>query len=168
MVAIYPGSFDPVTFGHLDIIRRAAGFCDKLIVAVLNNSGKKPFFTLEERIEMLAEEVKGIENVEVDSFAGLLADYAKVKNARIIIRGLRAISDFEYEFQMALTNRMLDNGLETLFLSTSLEHLYLASGIVKEIAMFDGNVDKMVPNEVKIKLAEKIKQIKGESRQWKQ
>ena len=148
MTAIYPGSFDPMTNGHLDIIKRAACFSDKLIVAVLQNSSKNPLFSTEERLEILREGTAHMKNVEVDSFSGLLVEYAKKRGVRLIIRGLRAVTDFEYEFQMALTNRMLRPELETLFISTSVEYLYLGSGVIKEIAANGGDVSNMAPDYV--------------------
>lgn len=156
MTAIYPGSFDPMTFGHLDIIRRAAKFSDKLIVAVLQNSSKTPMFSVQERMEILRRAVCDLDNVEVDCFSGLLLDYARERDVRLIIRGLRAVTDFEYEFQMALTNRMLNPMLETLFISTSVEYLYLGSGVVKEIAANGGDISKMVPLYVESKMREKF------------
>ncbi|HPF29543.1 MAG TPA: pantetheine-phosphate adenylyltransferase, partial [Lachnospiraceae bacterium] len=133
--AIYPGSFDPVTFGHLDVIRRASEMFDELTVSVLNNKGKSPLFSVEERVKILQEATKDLRNVQIDSFSGLLIDYAKEKNVHVAIRGLRAITDFEYELQIAQTNRKLSNGaLDTIFLTTSLEYAYLSSSSVKEIA----------------------------------
>jgi pantetheine-phosphate adenylyltransferase len=160
MTAIYPGSFDPMTFGHLDIIKRAAKFSDRLIVAVLNNSAKTPLFTVKERMEILSEAVSAnaLGNVEVDCFSGLLVDYAERKGCNLIIRGLRAVTDFEYEFQMALTNRMLDPELETLFISTSTEYLFMGSSIIREIARAGGDISKMAPGYVCDRLKLKIRQ----------
>ena len=144
--AIYPGSFDPVTYGHLDIIRRAASIFDELTVSVLNNVGKKPLFSVEERVAILKEMTKDIPNVKVDSFSGLLIDHAKAKDIKVVIRGLRAITDFEYELQISQTNRILSNGeLDTMFLNTSLEYAYVSSSSVKEIASFNGDISMCVP-----------------------
>ena len=141
-VAVYPGSFDPVTFGHLDIIKRSAEIFDELIVAVLDNKTKSPLFS----VKMLEEVTKDFPNVKVESFSGLLIDYAKVKDIHVSIRGLRAITDFEYELQIAQTNKKLSNGdLDTLFLTTSLEYSYLSSSGVKEIACFNGDISQCVP-----------------------
>ncbi len=148
MIAIYPGSFDPPTNGHLDIIARAAQFCDKLIVAVANNSAKRPFLTADERIHYIKEITSSFPNVSVASFQGLTVDFAKSQGADAIIRGLRAVSDFEYEFQMALTNRNLNERLETLFISTSLQYLYLSSSIVREVLVLGGDISGMVPPRV--------------------
>ena len=156
--AIYPGSFDPVTNGHLDIIKRAARLSDKLVVAVLENPNKKnSLFTVEERMEHLRLVTKDIENIEVSSFSGLLIDFAKKENAQIIIRGLRAVTDFESEFQMALTNRSLYSKAETMFIPTSVEYLYLSSSTVKEVAAFGGDICGMVPCEIKNMVIERIK-----------
>lgn len=147
--AIYPGSFDPVTYGHLDVIRRAAKIFDKLTVSVLNNKLKTPLFSVEERVKILQEAVKDIPNVEVESFSGLLVDYAKSRDIHVVIRGLRAITDFEYELQNAQTNAKLSNGaLDTIFLTTSLEYAYLSSSSVKEIASFHGDISMCVPEFV--------------------
>lgn len=147
--AIYPGSFDPVTYGHLDVIRRAAKIFDKLTVSVLNNKLKTPLFSVEERVKILQEAVKDIPNVEVESFSGLLVDYAKSRNIHVVIRGLRAITDFEYELQNAQTNAKLSDGaLDTIFLTTSLEYAYLSSSSVKEIASFHGDISMCVPEFV--------------------
>lgn len=144
--AIYPGSFDPVTYGHLDIIKRSSEMFDELIVSVLNNVNKTPLFSVEERVNILKEATKDIPNVRVESFSGLLINYAKECEANIAIRGLRAITDFEYELQIAQTNRLLSNGtLDTMFLTTSLEYSYLSSSGVKEIASFRGDISKCVP-----------------------
>lgn len=145
--AIYPGSFDPVTFGHLDIIRRAASVFDELTVSVLNNTHKTPLFSVEERVRMLEKAIGDLPNVKVDSFSGLLIDYARKKEIHVVIRGLRAITDFEYELQIAQTNRKLSNGeLDTMFLTTSLEYAYLSSSSVKEIAEFGGDISQCVPD----------------------
>ena len=147
-IAIYPGSFDPVTLGHLDIIRRASGLFDRLIVAVMHNQNKKPMFSVEERMEMLRRTTAGLPNVEIESFGGLLADYARRKNACVHVKGLRAVSDFEYEFQMALANRKLNADLDTVFLMTSSEYMYLSSSVVKDIAVHGGSVAGFVPDEI--------------------
>ena len=147
-IAIYPGSFDPVTLGHLDIIRRASGLFDRLIVAVMHNQNKKPMFSVEERMEMLRRTTAGLPNVEIESFGGLLADYDRRKNACVLVKGLRAVSDFEYEFQMALANRKLNADLDTVFLMTSSEYMYLSSSVVKDIAVHGGSVAGFVPDEI--------------------
>lgn len=160
--AIYPGSFDPVTFGHLDVIQRASEMFDELIVSVLNNTSKSPLFSVEERVNILKEATKDLPNVTIDSFSGLLIDYAKEKNVHIAIRGLRAITDFEYELQIAQTNRKLsDEELDTIFLITSLEYAYLSSSSVKEIASFGGDISKCVPDFVAKQISEKYKGSRG-------
>ncbi|MDY3617535.1 pantetheine-phosphate adenylyltransferase [Agathobaculum sp.] len=146
--AIYPGSFDPVTLGHQDIIRRAAAVFDRLIVAVMHNQNKTPMFSVEERMEFLRRTTGGLDNVEIASFDGLLADYARRQGACAIIKGLRAVSDFEYEFQMALANRKLNPELDTVFLMTSAEYMYLSSSVVKDIAVHGGSVAGFVPEEL--------------------
>ncbi|ERM92404.1 pantetheine-phosphate adenylyltransferase [Caldanaerobacter subterraneus] len=156
-VAIYPGSFDPVTYGHIDIIKRGANLFDKLIVAVLLNPAKRPLFSIQERIELLKEVTKDIPNVEVDYFDGLLVEYAKKVNASAIIKGLRMVSDFEYEFQMALVNKKLNPSVETIFLMTSAKYGYLSSSLVKEIAQFGGCLSEFVPDIVAERLMEKFK-----------
>ena len=143
--AIYPGSFDPVTFGHIDIIKRAAYIFDELIVAVLNNKGKTPLFSVDERVNILKEVVKDIPNVSVLSYEGLLVDFAKENDAGVIVRGLRAVTDFEYELQFAQTNSVLSSGVDTMFLTTSLRYAYLSSSTVKEVASYGGDIDKFVP-----------------------
>ena len=155
--AIYPGSFDPVTFGHLDMIERAAKLVDELIVAVLINSAKNPLFSIENRVSMLEEMTKDIPNVRVESFDGLLIDYAKAVDANIIIRGLRAVTDFEYELQIAQTNRIINPAIVTLFLTTSLEYAYLSSTIVKEVASYGGDISRFVPEQVVERIYEKYK-----------
>ena len=148
VIAVYPGSFDPVTLGHLDIIERAAKIVDELVVAVLMNGSKSPLFTVTERVDMLREVTKHIGNVKVMSFSGLLVDFAKEINASIIIRGLRAITDFEYELQMAQTNHILNDKIDTVFLTSNLEYSYLSSSTVKEVASFGGDISKFVPEYV--------------------
>ena len=143
--AVYPGSFDPVTKGHLDIIRRASKTFDKVYVAILTNSSKTPMFSLEQRLDWLKRSTAEIENVEIDSFSGLLVNYMKEKEANIIIKGLRAVSDFEYEFQMALMNRNLNPDVETLFMMTSGKYSYLSSSIVKEVARHRASLNGLVP-----------------------
>lgn len=154
--AIYPGSFDPVTYGHIDIIKRAAAIFDELTVAVLNNSVKTPLFSVEERVKMLQEVCKDIPNVKIDSFSGLLVDYAKETHTDVIIRGLRAITDFEYELQMAQTNRKIYGEVDTVFLTTSLEYAYLSSTTAKEVAYFGKDVETFVPHCVAVKMKEKF------------
>lgn len=144
--AIYPGSFDPMTYGHLDIIRRAASIFDELTVSVLNNKEKTPLFSVEERVKILEEATKDLPNVKVESFSGLLIDYAREKDIHVAIRGLRAITDFEYELQIAQTNRKFSGEeLDTMFLTTSLEYAYLSSSVVKEFASFHGDISRCVP-----------------------
>lgn len=155
-IAIYPGSFDPVTNGHIDIIERASKISDKLYVAVLMNSSKSPLFSVENRVNMLMEVTKHIENVEVVAFSGLLVDFAKQINAKIIIRGLRAITDFEYELQMAQTNHILNSEIDTCFLTSNLEYSYLSSSTVKEVASFGGDISNFVPDYVAKKVYEKF------------
>ena len=144
-IALYPGSFDPCTNGHLDIIKRASKIFDKVVVAVLCNSGKNPLFSAEERVDLIKKATADIPNIEVVSFSGLLVDCMKEHGARIVIKGLRAVSDFEYEFQMALINRKLCEDFETLFISASTEYMFLSSSIVKEIASYDGDLTGLVP-----------------------
>lgn len=155
--AVYPGSFDPVTYGHLDVIKRASDMFDILIVSVLNNKMKSPLFSVEERVKILKEATKDIPNVEVDSFTGLLINYTAEKNIHVAVRGLRAITDFEYELQIAQTNRKLSRGgLDTVFLTTSLEYAYLSSSSVKEIASFGGDISECVPDFVAKLMNEKF------------
>ncbi|MFC4305900.1 pantetheine-phosphate adenylyltransferase [Cohnella boryungensis] len=156
-IAVYPGSFDPVTLGHLDIIQRAAKQFDRLIVAVLNNTTKTPLFSVEERKALLAEVTKEMPNVEIDSFRDLLVRYMRSRHARVIIRGIRSVTDFEYELQMASTNRQLDESIETVFMMTNPKYSYLSSSIVKEIAKFDGPVHDLVPPAVEAGLKGKYK-----------
>lgn len=156
--AIYPGSFDPVTYGHLDIIRRSAEVVDELVVGVLYNKAKIPLFSVEERVKMLGEATKDMGNVKIIPFEGLLIDFAKQLDAKVIVRGLRAITDFEYELQMAQTNRKLNPEVETLFMTTSLEYSYLSSTTVREVASFDGDILQFVPEFVAEKVTEKIRE----------
>jgi pantetheine-phosphate adenylyltransferase len=149
-LAVYPGSFDPPTLGHLDVIERASKLFDHLIVAVGVNSAKVPFLSLEERIEALRQSSAHLDNVEIDSFSGLLIEYAKLKGARAIVRGLRATADFEYEFQMAMVNRRLAGEVETVFLATKWEHSYLSSSIVREVALLGGAYQGLVPESVAV------------------
>ncbi|MBH5316688.1 pantetheine-phosphate adenylyltransferase [Paenibacillus sp. GSMTC-2017] len=154
-IAVYPGSFDPVTYGHLDIIRRSAKQFDRLIVAVLNNSSKNPLFSVEERKELLTEVTKDIPNVEIDSFRDLLVRFMKSKQADVIIRGIRSVTDFEYELTLASTNHLLDADIDTMFMMTNPKYSYLSSSIVKEIAQFHGEVRELVPPEVEVRLSAK-------------
>ncbi len=156
-IGIYPGSFDPITYGHVDIIERSAKLFDRLIVAVLSNPRKTPLFTVEERIEMIQESVKNMPNVEIDTFSGLLIDFARLKKADVIVKGLRAVSDFEYELQMALMNKKLDEHIETIFIMTSSKYSYLSSSVVKEVASFGGCVATVVPPLVEKRLKDKFK-----------
>jgi pantetheine-phosphate adenylyltransferase len=155
-VAIYPGSFDPVTNGHIDIVERGLRIFDKIVVAILHNPNKKALFTIEERMEMLQDCLKEFSNVEVDTFDGLLVDYACKRNAQAILRGLRALSDFDYEFQMALMNRRLNREIQTVFLMTGLRWIFTSSSIIREAARFGGNVNGMVPPLVSKKLKERF------------
>lgn len=159
ITAICPGSFDPVTLGHLDIIHRASGMFDKVIVAVLCNSKKDPSFTVEERMEMIAKVTAHIPNVEVATFDGLLAEFAKKMGATVLVKGLRAVTDFEYEFQMALANRKLNPDLETVFITTRAENMYLASSLVKEIARNGGKIDDFVPAVLREEIQNRL--VKG-------
>jgi pantetheine-phosphate adenylyltransferase len=155
--AVYPGSFDPVTNGHIDLIQRSAALFDKVVVAILRNTEKTPFFTVEERTEMLTEAICGIDNVSVTSFEGLLADYAERIGASVIIRGIRAISDYEYELQMALMNRRLSNKIETVFMLPAESYSFLSSRLVKEIAQLGGSVNGFVPKDVERRLKNKLR-----------
>ena len=156
--AIYPGSFDPVTFGHLDVIRRASELFDEVIVGVLHNSQKSPLFSVEERVNILKEVTADIPNVKIETFSGLSVNFARNCDAKVIIRGLRAITDFEYELQIAQTNSKLSNGmLDTVFLTTSLEYAYLSSTILKEVAHFGGDLSKFAPAEITDAVIEKIR-----------
>ena len=154
-IAIYPGSFDPVTNGHLDLLKRGLKIFDKIIVAIMRNPKKQNLFTLEERIEMLQDSLRDFPNVEIDTFDGLTVEYATQKKAQGILRGLRALSDFEYEFQMALMNRRLNRQVQTVFLMTGLRWIYTSSSIIKEAAQFGGCIEGMVPTLVEKKLKEK-------------
>lgn len=156
--AIYPGSFDPVTNGHLDVIRRSSKMVDELIVGVLNNNAKMPLFSVEERVKILKEVTKDIPNVRIYPFDGLLIDFAAKMEAGVVIRGLRAITDFEYELQMSQTNHKLNPDVETIFLTTSIEYSYLSSTTVKEIASYGGDITQFVPEAVVGKLEQKMKE----------
>ena len=154
--AVYPGTFDPLTNGHLDLIKRSVRMFDKLIVAIFDNPAKGPMFTVPERRRLIEESIQGLRNIEIDSFSStLLVFYAKQKEADVIVRGLRAIADFEYEFQMTLMNRRLDEDIETIFLTPREEYTYVASRLIKEVAAFGGNVDELVPPPVALALKEK-------------
>lgn len=161
MVAVYPGSFDPITNGHIDIIQRSCMIFSKVIVAVANNSEKKGLFTPEERVEMIRETFQGNPKIEVVRFDGLLVKYAKDRDIRVIIRGLRAVSDFEYEFQMALMNKKLWKDLETVFMMSSENNMYVSSRIVKEIFSLGGCVKDLVPENVRIRLEKKFKELRS-------
>ena len=159
-IGVYPGSFDPVTEGHMDIIKRSAKLFDKVIVAVARNYSKKPLFTAEERMELIQRSLQGLPNVEVDSFEGLLMDYIHSKDAQVIIKGLRAISDFEYEFQMALMNRKLDPKVETIFMMTSYKYSFLSSSMIKEVASLGGCISGLVPENIIADIYRKLKTIR--------
>jgi pantetheine-phosphate adenylyltransferase len=163
-IAIYPGSFDPVTNGHLDIIERGLTLFDKIIVAILHNPSKKSFFSIAERLELLHNALAGMNHrVEVDTFDGLLVDYASRRGAQAILRGMRAVSDFEYEFQLALMNRKLNREVQTVFLMTGLRWIFTSSSIIKEAAKFGGDIADMVPPEVNRRLAEKMSRCPPEA-----
>jgi pantetheine-phosphate adenylyltransferase len=147
-IGIYPGSFDPITKGHLDIIVRASRVVDELVIGVLDNSEKSPMFTAEERVELIKGAVSELPNVRVEAFHGLTVDFAKANNAKILVRGLRAVTDFEYELQIAQMNHKVNNELDTIFFTTSVEYSYLSSSIVKEIAKYKGDIDQFVPANV--------------------
>ncbi len=154
--AIYPGTFDPITYGHIDLIQRATEIFDNVIVAVARNGHKKPLFSLEERFEMLKEATKDFQGLEVEAFDGLVVDFAREKNVKILIRGLRMISDFEYEFQMALTNRRLASHVETVFLMPSESYSFLSSRLIKEAAVLGADISSFVPDNVAVRLKEKL------------
>ena len=159
--AIYPGSFDPVTYGHIDIMRRSCKIVDELIVGVLSNKAKIPLFSVEARVKMLKEVTKDLDNIRIVPFDGLLVEFASRMNAGLVIRGLRAITDFEYELQMSQTNQKLDPNIETMFLTTSIEYSYLSSTTVREIAAFGGDLTQFVPEAVALELEKKMN-TKGE------
>lgn len=157
-IAVVPGSFDPITNGHIDIIRRAADVFDTVYVAVLNNSSKQPLFSIEERIALIEEVTKDLPNIRIETSSGLLIDYAREKKAKAIVRGLRAVSDFEYEMQITSMNRVLDENIETFFIMSKNQYSFLSSSIVKEVAKYGGKVSELVPNIVDEALKEKYKQ----------
>jgi pantetheine-phosphate adenylyltransferase len=161
-IAIYPGSFDPLTNGHMDVIQRALEIFDEVIVAILRNPAKKSLFSIEERLEMIRQSFNGNDSLKVDAFDGLLVDYARMKHAVAIIRGMRAISDFENEFQMALMNRKLHKDVQSVFLMTGLRWIFTSSSIIKEAAQFGADVSDMVPEAVNLKLIEKYSLIKDQ------
>lgn len=153
---ICPGSFDPVTKGHMDIIERASKLFDKVVVAVLNNASKNPSFTIDERIELLKETTRHLDNIEISTFDGLLVDFAKIKGASAVVKGLRAVTDFEYEFQMSMINKKLCPEIETIFLNTSQEYMYLSSSVVKQIARAGGDISLFVPEEIRDKIVDRL------------
>mgnify|MGYP003394348840 FL=1 len=155
-IAIYPGSFDPITYGHLDIIKRAIKIFDKVIVAVAHNSEKDPLFSVSERVELLKKATRDIKGVEIDDFHGLVVDYVKTKKSKVVIRGLRMISDFEYEFQMALTNRKLSEDFETIFMMPSESYSYLSSKLIKEVARLGADLKGFVPGFVEKAIKAKL------------
>jgi len=156
-IAVYPGSFDPITNGHLDIIQRSSCLFDKLIVAVVKNHSKEPLFSIDERMKMIEKSVKDLNNVEVDHFEGLLVEFISAKGAQVIVKGLRALSDFEYEFQMAILNRKLNSNIETIFMMTNYKYSYLSSSMVKEIAALGGSIEGLVPDVVIQDILEKFR-----------
>ena len=157
--AVYPGTFDPVTFGHMDVVRRAAELFDEVIIGVLNNSAKTPLFSVEERVNMLKSVTSHLENVEVKAFDGLTIDFARENGAKVIVRGLRAITDFEYELQLSQTNRVMAPEIDTLFLTTSLKYSYLSSSMVKEIAVYGGDISAFLPAQIARLVQEKVKSL---------
>lgn len=156
-IAVYPGSFDPITYGHLDILDRGLKVFDEIVIAVACNSQKQSLFSIEERLELIGRVIKDRERVRIDTFQGLLIDYMKANKVKVIIRGLRAISDFEYEFQIAQMNSLIGHGIETMFMMTSIQYGYLSSSVVREVCSLNGNVDRFVPEEVKQALRIKYK-----------
>lgn len=160
-IGIYPGSFDPVTLGHVDIIHRSAKLVDKLIIGVLNNSAKVSLFSAQERVNMLRQVTNDITNIEIEAFEGLLVDFADIKKAEVIVRGLRAVTDFEYELQLAQTNHKINPRVDTVFLTTSVEYAYLSSSIVREIAMYSGDISQLVPTNVVQLVYDKYHHTKG-------
>ena len=163
--AVYPGSFDPVTYGHLDIIRRSCHMVDELIVGVLYNKAKMPLFSVEERVRMLEETTKDLPNVKVVPFEGLLVEFARKMEARMVVRGLRAVTDFEYELQMAQTNRVLAPDVDTVFLTTTLEYAYVSSTIMKEVARFGGDLSSFAPPEIIQALCKKMQEEKEKNKE---
>ena len=159
VTAVYPGSFDPATFGHLDVISRASAAFDRVVVGILNNSAKSPLFSVEERVTIMSDATKCFSNVSVSSFSGLSVDFAHENGAQVIIRGLRAVTDFEYELQMAQTNRVLAPDIDTVFMATSLEYAYLSSTIMKEVALYGGDLSNFAPKEVIDAVVNKINMI---------
>ena len=160
-IAVYPGTFDPMTFGHLDVIRRASELFDKVIVGVLHNSSKSPLFSVEERVNILEKATKNIPNVVIRPFDGLSVNFARENDAQVIVRGLRAVTDFEYELQMAQTNRVLAPDVDTVFLTTSLEYAYVSSTIMKEVARYNGDLSKFAPPEIIQVLQDKLQEEKS-------
>ena len=158
-IAVYPGSFDPVTLGHIDVIRRASKLFDHLIIGVLNNRAKTPLFSVEERVKMLEEVTKDIPNVEVQSFDGLLIDFMRQNHAKVIVRGLRAITDFEYELQLAQMNRVIAPEIDTLFLTTNLKYAYLSSSMAKEVAMYGGDISEFLDPVIAKQVQEKYEAL---------
>ena len=155
-IAVYPGSFDPITNGHLNIIRRASKLYDRLVVGVLDNIAKNPLFSAQERKEMISTQIKDLPNVSCDTFSGLLVDFAKQHGASVIVKGLRTVADFEYEFQMALLNKALDPDCETVFMMTDSKYSYISSSMVKSVAKYKGELDGLIPSEVIEKIINKI------------
>ncbi len=160
LTAVYPGTFDPITYGHIDVIRRAARIFGKVIVAVAHNSDKKPLFTVKERIYMVKDAVKGLPNVTVDDFNGLVVDYVRKVGSKVMIRGLRMLSDFEYEFQMALTNRKLAGDIETVFMMPNESYSYVSSKLMKEAASLGADVGVFVPNKVRTELKKRLRKAR--------
>ena len=168
-IAVYPGTFDPVTYGHVDIIKRAARIYEKVVVAVAHNEDKNPLFNVEERVSMLKDSVKGLANVVVDDFNGLAVEYVRNKGSRVMIRGLRMISDFEYEFQMALTNRKLSEDVETIFMMPNERYSYISSKLMKEAARLGADVKNFIPKKVQVLLKRKLTpSLRGGRRPTKQ
>lgn len=158
--AVYPGSFDPITYGHLDLIERSTAIVDKLIIGVLRNQAKTPLFSIEERVRMIRKMTEQYQNVEVRAFDGLLVDFAHACDAHVIVRGLRAVTDFEYELQMTQTNRAMAPDIDTIFLTTNLKYSYVSSSMVKEIAGYDGDISAFVPAEIEALVKAKMQEIR--------